>query len=185
MTIGLFFGTFDPIHIGHIQVARNLIVNKTVSQVWFVVTPSNPFKKDQKITSKKHRIAMVYLAIKDYAFFKASNLEFKLSSPQYTANTLRYLQENYNHHTFSVVMGADNYANITDWKDYQYILKNFKICVYKRNPYQMPTSPDIIKMPGDYINVSSSHIRQNINSLDSKFLHKDVCKYAITHNLYI
>lgn len=184
MNIGLFFGTFDPVHAGHLQVANNLIVNNMVNVVWFVVTPMNPFKQNQRISSQEHRITMVKIATQNSPFLQASDLEFALPAPHYTAKTLQYVSAQYKDYNFSIVMGADNYANILSWKDCQYILNNFTIYVYKRNSHKTPSSSSIVNIPGDYIDISSSHIRKHINKIDAKWLNQDVLQYAIKHSLY-
>lgn len=182
MITGLFFGTFDPIHVAHFQIAHNLIQHKIVDRVWFVVTPINPFKKNQIISSYAHRIAMVRLAIKNYSYFQASDIECQLDSPQYTANTLRHIKENYPNKTFFLIMGSDNYNNLSTWRDAQFILNNFKICVYKREENWKP-SKDVFQIPGEYMNISSSFIRKNL-SHSKEYLDQEVLRYAIDYNLY-
>tara|TARA_B100000579_G_C22676212_1_gene778066 strand:- start:71 stop:628 length:558 start_codon:yes stop_codon:yes gene_type:complete len=184
MITGLFFGTFDPIHVAHFQVAHNLIQYKIVDRVWFVVTPSNPFKQNQIISSYDHRIAMVRLAIKNCSYFQVSDIEAQLDSPQYTANTLRYIKENHPNETFFIIMGSDNYNNLSTWRDAQFILNNFKICVYKREQHWKNNSDNhVFQIPGEYMNISSSLIRKNIFA-SKDYLNKDVLKYAIDHSLY-
>lgn len=183
MITGLFFGTFDPIHLAHFQIANNLIQHHIVDRVWFVVTPISPFKKNQIISSHDHRIEMVKLAIKNYSYFKASDIECQLEAPQYTANTLRYMTDNYPDKKFFIIMGSDTYDTLANWRDAQFILNNFKICVYKRDDNWTTESKDIFQIPGAHINISSSSIRQNI-SFYKAYLHKDVLRYATEYNLY-
>lgn len=184
MKTGLFFGTFDPIHLGHMQVASNLISYNIVDEVWFVVTPMNPFKKNQKISSQDHRINMVNLAINNYRHLWASDIEFNLPNPQYTANTLRNITKKYVDRNFLIAMGSDTYNNISEWQDYEYILENFKICVYEREGSPLVLDKKIIKIPGKPINISASGIRKNQTFLSSDFLHKDVLTYIKNQDLY-
>ena len=184
MITGLFFGTFDPIHVAHFQIANNLIQHNIVDRVWFVVTPVNPFKQNQIISSYEHRISMVRLAIKNYSYFQASDIECQLESPHYTAKTLRYIKENYPNETFFIIMGSDNYNTLSMWQDSQFILKKFKICVYKREPHwSPPLSKDIVQIPGDYMSISSSFIRKNL-SASKEYLDQKVLRYAIDYKLY-
>ena len=184
MITGLFFGTFDPIHMGHIQIAKNLIRHNIVKRVCFVITPISPFKKNKKISAPHHRIHMVNLAIKDYDFFSSSDIEFNLPSPQYTARTLRYIKTRYLNQDFFIIMGADNYQKISDWKDYKYILDNFKICVYQRTKNKKLLPKEYVSIPGDFIDLTSSQIRENIHSTPPESINKDVLTYALHHRLY-
>ena len=183
MRIGLFFGTFDPIHVAHFEIANNLIKHSILEKVWFVVTPHNPFKINQTISSRDHRIAMVKLAIKNFSYFHASDIEFQLESPQYTARTLRYIKKHHPNENFFIIMGSDNYENLQNWRDSNFILHNFKICVYKRAKKWDTDSKNIIKIPGEHINISSSATRENIVS-SKKYLHEDVFNYALDYGLY-
>ena len=183
MITGLFFGTFDPIHLAHFQIANNLIQHNIVDRVWFVVTPISPFKKNQIISSHDHRIKMVKLAIKSYPYFQVSDVECQLEAPQYTAHTLRYITDNYPNKKFFIIMGSDTYDTLSNWQDSQFILENFQICIYKRDENWAASSKDIIQIPGKHMNISSSFIRKNILS-SKKHLHKDVLSYAIDNKLY-
>ena len=108
MKIGLYFGTFNPIHIGHLIIANHMAENTDMDQIWMVVTPHNPHKKKNSLLDDYHRLQMVFLATEDYPKIKPSDIEFKLSSPNYTVNTLAHLQEKYPNHEFSLIMGEDN-----------------------------------------------------------------------------
>jgi len=132
MNIGLYFGTFNPIHIGHLVIANHMAEYSNLDQVWLVVTPLNPFKKKASLLDNNHRYQMVVRAIEDYPKLKASDIEFKLPQPNYTINTLIYLQEKYPEHEFSIIMGEDNLKSFHKWKNYNVILENHHLYVYPR-----------------------------------------------------
>ena len=132
MKIGLYFGTFNPIHIGHLIIANHLAENTDLDEIWFVVTPHSPFKEKKTLLDNHHRLAMVQLAIEQFPKLKASDIEFKLPKPSYTFKTLAYISEKYPQHTFSLIMGADNLNGLHKWKNYETILENHEIYVYPR-----------------------------------------------------
>jgi nicotinate-nucleotide adenylyltransferase len=132
MKIGLYFGSFNPIHIGHLVIANHIAEHSDLDQVWFVVTPHNPFKKKSSLLDNYQRLEMVYRATKDYTKLKPSDIEFSLSQPNYTINTLTYLQEKYPDNEFSLIMGEDNLKSFHKWKNYELILENHHLYVYPR-----------------------------------------------------
>ena len=118
MKIGLYFGTFNPIHIGHLTIANHLQQHSDLDQVWFVVTPLSPFKKKSSLLNNNQRLEMVYRATKDYDYLRPSDIEFNLKQPNYTIDTLTYLGEKFSEHTFSLIMGEDNLKSFHKWKNY-------------------------------------------------------------------
>ena len=132
MKVGLYFGSFNPIHIGHMVIANQMVENSDLDQVWFVVTPHNPFKKKNTLLDNFQRLEMVYLATKDYIKLKPSDIEFNLPQPNYTINTLTYLKEKHPNHEFSLIMGEDNLKGFHKWKNYELILEHYNIYVYPR-----------------------------------------------------
>jgi nicotinate-nucleotide adenylyltransferase len=132
MKIGLYFGSFNPIHIGHLVIANHLAENSDLDQIWFVVTPHNPFKNKSSLLDDHQRLEMVYRATKDYTKLKPSDIEFNLPQPNYTVNTLAYLQEKYPDNEFALIMGEDNLKSFHKWKNFELILKNHHIYVYPR-----------------------------------------------------
>jgi len=132
MRIGLFFGSFNPIHIGHMALANYMASFTELEQIWFVVSPHNPLKEKSSLLNQHHRLHLVNLAINDHPKFKSSNIEFDLPQPSYTINTLAHLQEKYPQHQFSLIIGEDNLSSFTKWKNYEEILKNHTIFVYPR-----------------------------------------------------
>lgn len=130
--IGLYFGTFNPIHVGHLIIANHLVQYSDLDEVWFVVTPHNPHKKKKSLLEDYHRLAMVELAIEGYPKLKGSNIEFNLPQPNYTVNTLAYLEERYPERDFCLIMGEDNLKSLHKWKNYEVILDRYTIYVYPR-----------------------------------------------------
>jgi len=132
MKIGLYFGTFNPIHTGHLIIANHLVENSDLDAVWFVVTPHNPLKDKKSLLADHHRLAMVHIAVEDYPKMEVSDIEFQLPLPNYTVHTLAYIGEKFPQHSFSLLMGNDNIQNFHKWKNYEYILDNYQIYVYPR-----------------------------------------------------
>jgi nicotinate-nucleotide adenylyltransferase len=132
MKIGLYFGTFNPIHVGHLIIANHMAEHSDLDQIWMVVTPHNPLKKKNTLLDDYHRLQMVHLAAEDFLKIKPSDIEFKLSQPNYTVNTLVHLEEKYPNYKFSLIMGEDNLKSLHKWKNYEVILENHDIYVYPR-----------------------------------------------------
>ncbi len=179
---GLFFGSFNPIHNGHLIIANHIANDYNFQEVWFILSPKNPFKEKKTLLNEHHRLAMVKIAIEDNFKFRASDIEFNLSQPSYTSKTLGYLIDKYPNKEFSLIMGADNFKTIHKWFNYEFILENFEIYIYPRidnNIEIIPTTENIIITQAPKIEISSSLIRERIaNKLDIKYLLPDrVIKY--------
>ncbi|WP_336067703.1 nicotinate (nicotinamide) nucleotide adenylyltransferase [Mesoflavibacter sp. CH_XMU1404-2] len=167
MKIGLYFGSFNPIHVGHLIIANQLVENSDLDQIWFVVTPHNPFKKKSTLLDNYQRLEMVYLATKDYDTLKESDIEFNLPQPNYTVNTLVHLTEKYPKHEFALIMGEDNLKSFHKWKNYQTILEYHSIYVYPRISEgkvdtQFNNHPKITRVDAPIIELSSTLIRNAI-----------------------
>ena len=132
MKVGLYFGTFNPIHVGHLIIANYMAESTDLDQIWFVVSPQNPLKDKKTLLQDYHRLAMVRVAIEDNPKLKASDIEFNLPVPSYTATTLAYLKEQYPDHQFSLLIGEDNLRTFHKWRNYEEILENHKLYVYPR-----------------------------------------------------
>ena len=132
MKVGLFFGTFNPIHVGHLTIANYIVEYSDLDQVWFVVTPHSPFKRKSTLLEDHHRLEMVYRATADYQKLRECDIEFKLTQPNYTINTLTYLEEKYPDKGFALIMGEDNLKSFHKWKNYDVILERHQIYVYPR-----------------------------------------------------
>ncbi len=169
MKIGLYFGSFNPIHIGHLVIANQLVENSDLDQVWFVVTPHNPFKKKSSLLDNYQRLEMVYRATKDYEKLKPSDIEFNLPQPNYTINTLTYLGEKHPNYEFSLIMGEDNLKSFHKWKNYELILENHHIYVYPRISEgvietQFDNHKKIHKIDAPIMEISSTYIRNAIKA---------------------
>lgn len=163
--IGLFFGSFNPIHIGHLIMAEYFIENTDLKEIWFVVSPNNPLKKKDTLLNASQRLYMVNIAIEDDPRFRSCDIEFKLPYPSYTCNTLVHLQENYPDITFVLMMGEDNLENIEKWKNYEFILNNYSIYTYPRMGYdcgEHKNLPNVTFVPAPRIEISATLIRNSI-----------------------
>lgn len=167
MNIGLYFGTFNPIHVGHLIIANHMVENSELDEVWMVVTPHNPFKKKATLLDNHQRLEMVYQATEDYPKIKPTDIEFQLPQPSYTIHTLAHIQEKYPKYQFSLIMGEDNLQNLHKWKNHEEIIKNHNIYVYPRifeNKKELTFSQEsIYKIYAPIVEVSSTHIRKSIN----------------------
>jgi len=137
MKIGLYFGSFNPIHIGHLIISEYVYNNTAVEQVWFILSPQNPLKNSSTLLNSYHRLHLLKLAIDDNPIFQASDVEFKLPIPSYTIDTLTYLSEKYPQHQFVVIMGSDSFQNIKNWKNYELLLKEYEIVIYERPGFKV------------------------------------------------
>lgn len=189
MKIGLFFGSFNPIHTGHMVIANHVANWSDVDEVWLVVTPQNPFKKRSNLAADYDRLHMVHLAIEDNFQLRATDIEFGLPKPSYTVDTLAHLKEKYPGHTFSLIMGGDNLANLHKWKNYQVILENHDILVYKRPNYELGElngQPRVTILEAPLMEISSTFIRQSLAMKKSiRYLVPDsVRKYLEENPIY-
>src|ERR1700761_684466 len=135
MKIALYFGSFNPIHIGHCIIASYVADNTDVEQVWFVVSPQNPLKISASLLNEYHRLHLVKLAVENDPRLKVSDIEFSLPRPSYTIDTLTYLSEKYPQHAFSVIMGSDSFQNIAKWKNAEQLVRQYDLIVYNRPGY--------------------------------------------------
>jgi nicotinate-nucleotide adenylyltransferase len=166
--VGLFFGSFNPIHIGHLVIAEYMAEFTPLEQVWFVVSPQNPLKKKETLLSENNRIHMVRIALEDDSRFKASNIEFGLPRPSYTIDTLVHLNEKYPKVDFSLIIGHDNLATLHKWKNYEALLRNYKLYVYPRVSSTQEKSileshPSVIMTDAPIVELSSTFIRKAIS----------------------
>ena len=187
MKIGLYFGSFNPIHTGHLIIAQHALQSADLQEVWFVVSPQNPFKNAQTLLNEQHRINLVRTAIEGSVGLKASSVEFKLPNPSYTSNTLVYLKEQNPKHEFVLLMGSDGFQNIAKWHNAGFILHNYEIYVYKRPGFEINNSTQarlkILDAP--LLQISSTHIRELIAAGKSiRFLVPDQVKEVIENNHY-
>lgn len=165
--IGLYFGTFNPIHIGHLTIANHMAEFSDLDEIWLVVTPHNPFKKKSTLLDNHHRLEMVRLATENYPKLKPSTVEFDLPQPNYTVNTLAVLEEKYPDYTFNLIMGEDNLKSLHKWKNYEVILDRYSIFVYPRISegvieHQFKDHAKITKVKAPIMEISSTFIRTSI-----------------------
>lgn len=168
--IGLYFGSFNPIHIGHLIIANHMINFTDLSRVWFVVSPCNPLKNKESLLNERHRLYMVKLAIDNNPNFKASDIEFKLSVPSYTVNTMAYLTEEYPQYEFCLIMGSDNLQGIRKWKNYAVLLENYDIYVYPRpntDVSEWKLNPKIHFVDAPQMDISATNIRKIVKEKKS------------------
>ena len=187
MKIGLFFGSFNPIHTGHLIIANHIAMTGSMDEVWFVVSPQNPFKKPGSLLNENHRLHLVQLAIEGEKKLRASNIEFKLPRPSYTVDTLMYLKEKYPGHEFSIIIGSDGFQNIENWKNATVILKNYPLIIYKRPGFEINNtfSASITIADAPLLEISSTHIRYLLkNGMSIRYLVPDIVKEEIERNLY-
>ena len=164
---GLYFGSFNPIHIGHLIIAEQIVANSDLKEIWFVISPHNPLKEQQTLLDDHHRLALVRVAIDDNPVFRACDIEFKLPKPSYTIHTLVNLENKYPTHQFCPIIGSDNLDSITKWFNYEQLLSNYKIYVYPRHGFnggEYATHHNIVWVDAPLIEISSSYIRSSIAS---------------------
>ncbi len=167
MKVGLYFGTFNPIHIGHLTIANHLAEHSDLDQIWFVVTPQSPFKKKSSLLDNRQRFEMVYRATESYLKLKPSDIEFGLKQPNYTIDTLIYLEEKFPDYEFALIMGEDNLKSFHKWKNYELILENYSVYVYPRisegkTDTQFKDHPKIHHVAAPIMELSSTFIRNSI-----------------------
>src|SRR6478609_3586133 len=140
MKIGLYFGSFNPVHVGHLIIANHVINYSDLQQVWLIISPQNPLKPSASLLNEYHRLHLVQSALEGETKLKGSNIEFHLPKPSYTVDTLTYLKEKYPQHQFAVIMGSDSFFNLTRWKNYEVIIKNYPLYIYERQGFSINNS---------------------------------------------
>ena len=187
MKIGLYFGSFNPVHNGHLIIAKHVINNTDLKQVWVVISHQNPLKNSSSLLNKYDRLNMVQSALEGETKIKASTIEFNLPSPSFTIDTLTYLKEKYTQHQFYIIMGSDSFTNIKNWKNFEMIIKNYQIYIYERTGFPIKNIKDAIvnKLEAPLVEISSSEIRNIIKKGKSiRYLVPDVVYQQIKENKY-
>lgn len=166
MKVGLYFGSFNPIHIGHLIIANHILNESNLEKIWFIVSPLNPFKNSENLMNEYERFHLVQKAIENNVRFKASDIEFSLPRPSYTIHTLTYLKEKYPEHSFSLIMGSDGFQNLDKWKNAEVIIANYPVIIYRRPGFEVNNSAgaNITIMDAPLLEISSTHIRELIKS---------------------
>ena len=187
--IGLFFGSFNPIHIGHLILANYIIENTSLKEIWFVVSPQNPFKEKSSLLPEIHRYAIVERAIENDDRFRVSNIEFKLSKPSYTIDTLVHLKEKHPELDFSLIIGQDNLSTLHKWKNAEILVDSYKIYVYPRPNSllgKFDEHPNIQLVNAPQMDISSTYIRSAIHQKKDIrwFLPEKAWQYISEMNFY-
>jgi nicotinate-nucleotide adenylyltransferase len=165
--IGLFFGSFNPIHVGHLLIANYMVEFTELDKLWFVVTPHNPLKIKNNLLNDRQRLEMVRLAIDNNYKYGVSDIEFNLEKPSYTVKTLAYLSEKYSQHQFYLIIGSDNLQTFNKWKSYESILSNYKLLVYPRPGFdggEFKNHPSVIFTQAPVVEISSTFIRDAVKA---------------------
>ena len=189
MKIGLFFGSFNPIHIGHMAIAQYMLEHTPLEKIWFVVSPQNPFKNKKTLLDQQHRLTIVRIAVEDDPQMEASNIEFSMPIPSYTVDTLTYLREKYPQEQFALIMGQDNLLHFHKWKNYTAILEHHEAFVYPRPRYQscdMEKHPNIHLTNAPMMDIAAEFIRKCIREKKevNYFLPPKVYQYIDEMNFY-
>jgi len=162
--IGLYFGSFNPIHIGHLIIANHILNETNLKKIWLVVTPENPFKKKTSLLNEYDRLHMARLSVESDKRITVSDIELNLPRPSYTIDTLAYLEEKYPEYEFSIIMGSDSFQNLKNWKNFETITKQYKIYIYKRSKFdienEIEANIEILDAP--ILQISSTEIRRLI-----------------------
>lgn len=161
MKIGLYFGSFNPIHTGHLIIANHVLNVTDLKKIWFVVSPQNPFKPSHSLLNEFDRLHLVRVSIEEDDRLRAVDIEFSLPKPSYTATTLGYLSEKYPAHEFHVIMGSDSYQNLPKWKNSSYITTNYPIVVYQRPGFVVQNASGRVQLlEAPLLDISATHIRE-------------------------
>jgi nicotinate-nucleotide adenylyltransferase len=189
--VGLYFGSFNPIHLGHLIIANHMLIRADLDEIWIVVTPSSPFKLNTEMIAEQHRLQMVKLAVSENPSIFASDVEFNLDRPSYTVDTLRILRDKFTQVEFSVILGEDNYQNLHKWKDHSEIVDNHRLLIYPRRlsssavvrENNIENSQAVLYTKAPMIEISSTYIREAIeNKQDVQYLLPDPVIFYIGNN---
>ncbi len=187
MYIGLYFGSFNPVHHGHLIIASFIAGHTPLNQVWFVVSPQNPFKVSHSLLNEYQRLHLVRTAIEGEPKLRASDIEFHLPKPSYTIDTLAYIEEKYPQHQFAVIMGSDSFQNLPKWKNARVLLQRYPVFVYKRAGFEVAAeqSPNITLLDAPLLQISATQIREMVQEGKSvRYLVPDSVKEEIEKNGY-
>lgn len=191
MKIGLFFGTFNPIHVGHMIIGNYMVEFSDLEEVWFVITPQSPFKQKTSMLGNYHRLAVANIAVENYPKLKTSTIEFNLKQPNYTIDTLVHIEEKYPNKQFCLIMGEDNLKGFHKWKNHEVILENYELYVYPRISegkveHKLLNHTKVHKINAPVVQISSTFVRKSIKECKdiSTMLPCDVWKYIDEMNFY-
>jgi len=164
MKIGLYFGSFNPVHVAHLIIANHVLNETNIDRIWFIVSPQNPFKTESSLLNEYHRLHLLRLATENDNRIKASDIEFALPRPSYTVNTLAYLSEKFPGNEFCIIMGSDSFQNLGKWKNSEVIIKNYEIYVYRRRGFEIDNQQGakIHVLDAPLLELTATHIRKCI-----------------------
>ncbi len=188
MDVGLYFGSFNPIHVGHLIIANHVLIHSTLREVWFIISPQNPLKASNTLLNEYDRLHLVNQAIEGDERLKVSNIEFQLPKPSYTSHTLIVLKEKYPKNVYTLIMGSDSFQNLPKWRNYKSIISDYKLIVYERPDFKIindiHAKIEIMRAP--LLEISSTYIRELINKNQSiKYLVPDKVEKEIElHRFY-
>lgn len=188
MKIGLYFGSFNPVHNGHLIIAQHILNETALNQVWMVVSPQNPFKSEHNLLNEYHRLHLLHIALENSPSIKATDVEFRLPKPSYTIDTLTYLKEKYPTHEFAIIMGSDSLQNLSKWKNAAVIINNYPVFVYRRPGFEITdhqTKDLTVLEKAPLLEISATHIRELLQKKKSaRFLLPDAVLKEIEDNNY-
>jgi nicotinate-nucleotide adenylyltransferase len=187
MKIGLYFGSFNPVHVGHLIIASHVLNETELQKVWFVVSPQNPFKPSSSLLNEYDRLYLVQKAIESDDRIKASDIEFSLPRPSYTSQTLAYLTEKYSSHQFTIIMGSDSFQNLGKWKNAETIIANYPILIYRRPRFPINNEIGAIAtvLEAPLLEISATYIRECIQRGKSiKYLVPEVVEAEIVKSSF-
>jgi nicotinate-nucleotide adenylyltransferase len=173
MKIGLYFGSFNPVHVGHLIIASHILNESSLQKIWFIVSPQNPFKASDSLLNEYDRLHLVQKAIEDDPRMRAVDIEFSLPKPSYTVHTLAYLEEKYPNYEFHLIMGSDSFQNLDKWKNAEQIVSRYPIMIYKREGFEVINRMNarIEVMQAPLLQISATHIRELVrNGKSVKYL---------------
>ncbi|HVG12361.1 MAG TPA: nicotinate (nicotinamide) nucleotide adenylyltransferase [Flavisolibacter sp.] len=182
MKVGLYFGSFNPIHVGHLIIANHILNETNLDKIWFVISPQNPFKPSASLLNEYDRLFLVQRAIGENARMKASDIEFALPKPSFTVHTLAYLEEKFPEYSFHIIMGSDSFQNLPKWKNSETIMTRYPIIIYKRPGFEVvnSSSANITVMNAPLLEISATHIRELVAAGKSiKYLVPDPVAHEI------
>jgi nicotinate-nucleotide adenylyltransferase len=187
MIIGLFFGSFNPIHNGHLIIANHILNEASINKLWFVVSPQNPLKESNTLLNGYDRLHLVNKAIENDMRMKASDIEFHLPKPSYTVTTLAYLKEKYPEFEFQIILGSDSFQNLSKWKNFETIIENNQLIVYKRPGFEIINTigAKITIMNAPLLEISATYIRELIQKNKSiKYLVPETIEQEVQNNRF-
>ena len=187
MKIGLFFGSFNPVHNGHLIIANHILNETTLDKIWLVVSPQNPFKKSESLLNTYDRLHLVAKAVENDKRLKASDIEVHLPKPSYTSATLTYLKEKYPQYEFSIIIGSDSFQNLSKWKNYEVIINNYELIIYRRQGFEIIDNlgARITIMSAPLLEISATYIRELVKQNKSiKYLVPESIEQEIQNNRF-